>query len=145
SRALPALHELADEREHVYPLGRTAHRFGARGEDLRQSTILALDSRGVAHEGIERAPRVVVRERRARELREALEARRSERLDEVVLRREVPVDGADSHARGARDLLDLRVDARARHAHARRLEHALAVAPRVRALWALGCVRGRGR
>ena len=54
-----------------------------------------------------------------------------ERVDQVVLVREVPVDGADTDAGGARDVVHLRVEALRRHQLPGRLDHELAVAARV--------------
>ncbi len=57
-----------------------------------------------------------------------------ERVDQVFLVREVAVDGADADAGLARDVVHLRVEPVRCHQLPRRLDHGLAVAPRVGAL-----------
>src|SRR5207244_13246253 len=101
------------------------------GQHLGQRSILGLDPCRLTHEPLERPPRIVPSQGLERELAEALEALEGERFDQLVLRREVPVHGADAHAGPPRDLLHLGVKPVARHALARRLDHALAVSTSV--------------
>ena len=63
-----------------------------------------------------------------------------ERLEQVLLGREVAVDGADADPGGAGDLVDLRVEAVLGELLARGVEDLLAVAPRVGALRARSAV-----
>ena len=75
-------------------------------------------------------------------LGEAHEALVGERLEQVLLGREVAVDRADAHPGVARDLVDLRVEPLLGEQLARGHEHLGAVAPGVGALCAGGAHSG---
>jgi hypothetical protein len=128
-----SVHQVLDEVEDADAPGSRGHRLWARHEHLGQRSVLGLDLCRRADEALEGAPRVRVGQRFAGELGEALEALPGQRVDELVLVREVAVDGADSDAGRACDLLHLGIEAVARHAGSRRDEDLLAVAASVRA------------
>src|SRR5207247_9721934 len=83
---------------------------------------------------LERLPRVGLGQRFLCEIAQALEALGRQCLDQVVLGREVPVDGPDADAGRARDLVDPCVQAVARETSARSLDDQHAVPTRVAAL-----------
>ena len=135
------------------------HSLRALVHGLRQGPVLGHDPSGVAHEALEAVPRIGVLEAPRGRLGEADEAIVGERLEEILLGREVAVDRPNSHPCPAGDLLDPNVEAVLGEAGARGVQDAATVTPGVGALRALAggavarrsswascpSLRGRGR
>ena len=96
-------------------------RWSIASDSARSSAITRAR---VGHELDEALPRVLDLERLARRLGEPLEAGIGERLEQVLLGREVAVDGADADPGVAGDLVDLGVEPAAANCRARGCEHA---------------------
>jgi hypothetical protein len=131
---LRAAEHALGELEHPHSVRSPAHRLGPGGENFRERTVVRLDPCALADEVLEGLQRIGLVKRFERQVPQPLEALRREGLHQVFLGGEVPVDGADAHARVARDVFHPRVETLARHAAPRRLDDPLAIAPRVDAL-----------
>jgi hypothetical protein len=116
---------------------------------LRDGSILGRDPGGLAHHGAEASPGIGIGQTLAGDLREVRESLVDQGLEQVLLVREMPVDGADADSRGASELAHVDVEAVLGELLSRCGNDALAVAPRVGALRRLrldvGCLGGRRR
>src|SRR3954452_20998863 len=89
--------QLADHLEQLALVARDlAHHFGPRAVDLALRPVAPVHAGAAPHEVAERGPWVVLAlERLAGDAAQLLVAAQGDRLDERLLRREVPVHGAD--------------------------------------------------
>jgi hypothetical protein len=112
-------------------LGLPGHARLERGDRLHQGAVRGLQLGPAPEHRVERLPGIGCRLRLERPSREDLELLAGKRLEQRVLGREVPVDGADADLGAARDVLEVRLAALGREHGPGRLEHALAIAARV--------------
>ncbi len=145
---------LAHKLEQANLLRRRLHGVGAIAHDFVDRAVDGLKLSAAEEVALEGGPGVILCQGLVREFGKALEAALGERVDQVFLGGEVAVDRAHAKPSGARDVVHLRVEPIRGHELPRRLDHGLAVAPRVGALnagegsrqeWSLRVVRAEAR
>ena len=115
-----------------------------RAENLREATVVGLQTDDVREICEEALPGVVLGECSLGGRRHALEVILEDGVDQGVFRREATVESSDADTGPARDLLDAGVDAVLRERSPCCFENAFAVLTRIAAQWATTgiCVSG---